>query len=134
MIARMRSAYTIAAAFVVLGKRAMNSSPPYRATTESRRDWLARSCTTCLSTSSGAVAPAVVDGLEAVEVEQDQRERLLIAGRAAHLFVEPEHQVAPIVAVGERILERELFEPGAANRDRRVGGERPGHVFETRMK
>src|SRR5499433_4446335 len=46
---------------------------------------------------AGAVAPAIVDGLEAVEVEQDERERLLIARRAAHLLVEPEHQIAPVV-------------------------------------
>src|SRR5438132_11638104 len=33
---------------------------------------------------AGAVAPAIVDGLEAVEVEQDEGQRLLIAGGAAH--------------------------------------------------
>src|SRR5947209_15784735 len=82
---------------------------------------------------AGAVAPAVVDGLETVEVEQDERQRLLIAGRAAHLFVEPQHEIAPVVAVGERVLEGQLLEPGAPDGDCPVGRERAGHVFESRM-
>src|SRR5437660_3602264 len=83
---------------------------------------------------AGAVAPAIVDGLEAVEVEQDERQRLLVAGGAAHLFVEPQHQIAPVIAVRQRILERELLEPCTAYRDRRVGRERSRDVFEAGME
>ena len=83
---------------------------------------------------AGAVAPAIVDGLEAVEVEQDERQRLLVTGGAAHLFVEPQHQIASVVAVCQRILERELLEPCTAHRDRRVGRERSRDVFEAGME
>src|SRR5258705_2539490 len=83
---------------------------------------------------AGAVAPAVVDGLEAVEIEQDERQRLLVAGGAAHLFVQPQHEIAPVVAVRERVLERELLEPGAPDRERAGGGERTPHLSQARVK
>ena len=53
------------------------------------------------------VAPGVVDLLELVEVHRDDRDRVVLARRAAQLGLEPVVEGALVRQPGERVLERE---------------------------
>src|SRR5574341_714088 len=72
-----------------------------------------------------AVAEAVVDGLEVVHIEDRERHGLVEARVALEFLLHPYREVAPVVDVGERVLEREVFEPRVADGDRGLGRERP---------
>jgi hypothetical protein len=96
------------------------------------------------------VADAVVDRLEVVEVEDDQREAAVVAVRAADLAGEHLVEVAPVVEPGEgvevgkpavaaalllRARQRsrqpmQAYEHGAREDDQRqAGGEKKGVCF-----
>ena len=68
------------------------------------------------------VAELVVDGLEAVEVQQDDRHRVVEASIARQLFLEPQREEAPVVEAGHLVLERRFLEPGVGGLQLLVGG------------
>src|SRR5512137_1741791 len=84
MSSRIFSASWMAPPIDVMGATTTNSSPPQRATTSDSR--------TFPSTSradedliSGRVAVPVVHRLEVIEVEDHERQRLVVAARPGHL-------------------------------------------------
>src|SRR5256885_6609082 len=62
--------------------------------------------------------------LEAVEVQQDERHRLGEPQVPPGLFLDAHDEVPPVVDVRQRILEREVLQPGVADRDGGLRGER----------
>ena len=70
-----------------------------------------------------AVAEAIVDVLEVVEVEEDERDRLGEARVTLPLLLDAHHEVSAIVDVGERVLERQVLEARVADRHGRLGGQ-----------
>ena len=75
---------------------------------------------------AGEVADLVVDRLEVVEVEHDEREAAAVALRARHLPRERLVEVAPVVEAGERVEVGELarLAEAAGVLDRRAGAAR----------
>jgi hypothetical protein len=69
------------------------------------------------------VTVPVVDGLEVVEVDEDERHRLAEARVALGLLLDPEREVPAVVGAGQWILEHEIFERCVANGHRRLRGE-----------
>ena len=79
-----------------------------------------RRATSRKRTSSPVAWPSfALSLLEAIDVEDDQRQRVSEA-RVALDLVDPQDEVAPVVELGELVLEREILEPRTADRDRRV--------------
>jgi hypothetical protein len=66
---------------------------------------------------------AVVDAAEAVEVDEDQGDRLTGPLVAPALLFQPRQEVATVVALGQRVPDRERLQAGVADRDRSLGGE-----------
>jgi hypothetical protein len=68
------------------------------------------------------VAQRVVDGLEAVEIEQHDGHRVLEAAVAGDLLLEPNGEEAAIVQPRHLVLERDLLEPRVGGLELPVGG------------
>ena len=71
------------------------------------------------------VPQAVVDVLEAVQVEQHDRDRVVEPAVAADLLFEPDREEAAIVEPGHVVLERELLQAGVGGLQLLVGGVEP---------
>ena len=73
---------------------------------------------------AGAMAEPVVDLLEVVEVHERERERLAEAAVALEFLLDPDREVATVVHVRQRVLERKILQPGVAQRDGRLRRQR----------
>ena len=78
---------------------------------------------------AGRPAVLLVELLEVVDVEDDQRQRMPEARVALDLFLDPQREVAPVVELGEAVLEREVLESCVADRHRRLGRERADQLL-----
>ena len=83
-----------------------NSSPPSRATvslslmTADNRD-----ATTVQQLVAGAMPEALIDLLEAIEVDQDRRHRRALPPRTSQQLLGAIHREGPVRQVGERVVE-----------------------------
>jgi hypothetical protein len=86
-----------------------NSSPPRRATvSSSRRKRLRRPPTWRSRRIADAVSARVVDALELVQVDEQQRTQLFAAPRCGQRLGEAVHEQSPIGQAGERIVVGQL--------------------------
>ena len=101
-----------------------NSSPPTRqAMSAERTTSRTRSARLGEDAVAGEMPDAVVDRLEVVEVEDDEREAAVVAVRAGDLAGEGLVEVAPVVQARQRVEVGELarFPEAAGVLDRRAG-------------
>lgn len=68
------------------------------------------------------MAELVVDGLEAIEIEQRDGRLVLVAAVAEELLLQAPHKEAPVVEVCQRIVERWLLQAARDVPKRRVSG------------
>ena len=89
----------------VSGRRIANSSPPSRASeSDSRRRSPRTSGDLLQHLVAGEVAEGVVDRLEVVDVDQQQRPGRHLAARARHLGLDLLLETAPVPQPGQRVL------------------------------
>ena len=97
----------------------MNSSPPSRATVSvSRVQALMRCATSCSNLVAGGMAEPVVDFLEAVQVDEQQRQRQAGARRMLEFVFEPFAKQAAVRQVGQEswLALRRMRSPDACAR------------------
>ena len=100
----MRSATTPAVSLSVSGSRMTNSSPPTRATTSPpREDRISTSTSSRKHRVAGEMARRIVDRLEVIDVDREQRHLATAARRRSHRLLEHLIEPAAIQAAGERI-------------------------------
>ena len=89
----------------VAGNSTANSSPPRRATVSDARKRAAQARRHFLQNQiAGVMAERVVDLLEAVEIDQQHGEALLIAMRAQDRLLQPIEEQRAIGKIGERVV------------------------------
>ena len=121
----MRSARSSASARLDSGRMIANSSPPNRQAMSVARTIARIRRPTSASTASPTRWPTrVVDPLEVVEVEHDQREPPLVAAGAGDLALERLVERAAVVEAGERVEVGELPRLGEARAVVRAPGRR----------
>lgn len=76
------------------------------------------------------MAELVIDGLEAIEVDEDKRQRLAETGVTLGLFLDLQGEVTAVIDAGQSVLEGQLFEACVADPDRRLRGEGLDQVLE----
>ena len=74
---------------------------------------------------TGRAPLVLIDPLEVVDIDADQRERVAEAGAPPDLLVQTQREIALVEEVGQRVLERQVLELGVADRDGGLGGEGP---------
>ena len=85
----------------VLGSSMPNSSPPWREQMSDLRTCCCMTDATDLQDPvAGGVAVGVVEVLEVIDVEDHERERLLVAQAARELLLGAVHEEAPVVEAG----------------------------------
>ncbi len=105
--ASSRSARAAASISSTSSTSTANSSPPSRASvSDGRTCWLIRSATRRDELVAGRVAERVVDHLEVVEVDQQQRHSAAAALVAGHRVLDPVAEQRPVGQAGQRVLER----------------------------
>ena len=113
-------------------QRIANSSPPKRATVSCRRsEWRRRSATATISLSPARVAEAVVDDLEAVEVEEEDGDVAAAAAlealeRLAQAVVEQQ----PARQAGQRVAQQLVLVRAPGDDVGGAGGEHEAAVDE----
>ena len=104
---------------VVTGSTMQNSSPPVRASRSPGRKPRLRHQREMLQAGvAGGVAVAVVDFLEAVEIDHQERKGLAGALRDRAFLVEPAQQLAAVGDAGEIVEQRQIGDLGAQPVDR----------------
>ena len=102
---RMRSARLTASLRAVFGAMIVNSSPPQRAAVSvSRSSDLNQVRDLAQRFAAGAMAVAVVNLLQSIDIEKEQTERLVVAACPLRLGEQPRRKSTGVEELGERIL------------------------------
>jgi hypothetical protein len=111
-VARTRWASSRAVSRSVSSARMANSSPPSRPTVSCSRRQLRSRPDLAQQPVPGAVAEAVVDHLEVVQVDEEHGHAAAVAARPGQRVPDPVVEQRPVGQVGEAVVERQVLELG----------------------
>ena len=125
-IRRSFSATDAAASASVSGRTTRNSSPPYRPAMSVARTLAASSCADVAQDAvAGGVAVGVVEALEVIEVQEDDRHRVPVAGGPRQLLVHAVQDGLPGGDAGQRVDRRQAPRVADAVGERAERGPEP---------